>query len=225
MPETISLRRFLCLLLAFCSLLLAPCSLSASEPASLAPGLSYLHLSSAAGSEKAPHSATPAAGALVLDLRYVVAGEESAAALQSALAGRTGATPLFILVSPATPPALAQAITQSSGPVVTLGIAGSLPAPKVVVKTDAATDRQAYDALEAGTPVEALISGKIEKERFDEATLMKEFKNGNPDAEPPPAPDPTAPKSPAVPEKTLPLVDRVLQRAVHLHQALLALRR
>mgnify|MGYP000984374420 CR=1 FL=1 len=68
-----------------------------------------------------------------------------------------------------------------------------------------------------------VTTGKIEKERFDEATLVQEFNNGNPDAEPPPLPDPTQPKlNEAAPVKA-PLIDRVLQRAIQLHRALLAL--
>lgn len=115
------------------------------------------------------------------------------------------------------------AIAQTSA--LTLGAPGSAPAPNVVVQTAAAADRRAYDALETGTPLATLISGKVEKDRFDEATLVKEFKNGNPDASPPPLPDPTALKSAAAPEKLVPLTDRVLQRAVHLHRAGLVLRR
>ncbi|HKB56286.1 MAG TPA: hypothetical protein VKC51_01740, partial [Lacunisphaera sp.] len=122
-----------------------------------------------------------------------------------------------------TPAAIIATVAQSSA--LTLGASGSLPAPKVIVQADAATDRRAYDALETGTPLATLISGKIEKERFDEATLVKEFKNGNPDAEPPPLPDPAAPKLATALGKTVPLIDGVLQRAVHLHRALLALRR
>ena len=71
---------------------------------------------------------------------------------------------------------------------------------------------------------------------------MEEFKNGNPDAEPlpgnrpgqtpagpqagtvPPASDPTEAKAEAADAKPAPLVDRVLQRAMHLHRAKLALK-
>jgi hypothetical protein len=188
----------------------------------LGQGLAYLRIHSLADSEKALRSAVPGAGALVLDLRQVKANDDSVDALRAALGSHSTGAPLFILVSPATPPAVAQAIIQSSA--LTLGVAGSQPAPKVVVKTDAGTDRRAYDALDAGMPLDQLVSGKIEKARFSEATLVQEFKNGNPDAEPPPEPDPTAPKTAGAPEKAPPLVDRVLQRAVHLHHALLALR-
>jgi hypothetical protein len=197
---------------------------SGTELTDLGQGLSYLRIHSVADSEAALRKAVPGTGALVLDLRYATANDESAAALQTALAGRPAGTPLFILVSPATPPVLGPVIGAS--PALTLGAAGSLPTPKVIVQADAATDRRAYDALDAGTALPKLISGKIEKERFDEATLVQEFKNGNPDAAPLPAPDPTAPKPAGASEKEppAPLVDRVLQRAVHLHRALLALK-
>jgi hypothetical protein len=159
----------------------------------------------------------------VLDLRYAVADDAAAAALKTALAGRPAGAPLFIRVSPATSPALAAVIRQSLA--LTLGIPGSAPIPKVMVQADAAQDRLAYDALETGTALDKLISGKIEKERFDEASLVEEFKNGNPEAAPPEPPDPTVPKAEGTPTPPAPLADRVLQRAVHLHRALLALRR
>ncbi|MBI3884898.1 MAG: hypothetical protein HY302_04115, partial [Opitutae bacterium] len=151
-------------------------------------------------------------------LRYATASAESVAALRTALARRAPGAPLFVLVSPATPPALADAVAGE----LTLGPVGTVPAPKVVVHTDAATDRRAYDAHESGMALATLITGKIEKDRYDEASLMKDFKSGNTAAEPPPGPDPT---KPGAPEKVPTLTDRVLQRAVHLHRALLALRR
>jgi hypothetical protein len=195
---------------------------SGTELTDLGQGLSYLRIHSVADSEATLRKAVPGAGALVLDLRYATASDESSAALKAALAGRSSNAPLFILLSPATPPVLAPVI--SASPALTLGVAGSLPAPKIAVQTDAATDRHAYDALDTGTALQKLISGKIEKERFDEATLVQEFKNGNPGAEPPAAPDPTIAPPAGTAEKPVVLTDRVLQRAVHLHRALLALR-
>lgn len=193
-------------------------------PTDLGQGLGYLRIHSLADEEPALRRAVTGAGALVLDLRYATANEDSVAMLRATLAGRADAAPLLVLVGPATPALVGPALGKARG-VFTLGIVGSKPEPDVIVKSDAAADRRAYDALEAGTALEKLISGKIEKQRFDEATLVKEFKNGNSDAEPPPAPDPTASKPAAAPEKTPAPVDRVLQRAVHLHQGLLALRR
>jgi hypothetical protein len=102
---------------------------------------------------------------------------------------------------------------------VTLGVKGSRPEPLVVIAQTAEADRAAYAALKSGTPLAQLISGKIEKERFDEAALVKEFKNGNHDALPPGATTASDKESAAPP------VDRVLQRALHLHHALQALKR
>lgn len=218
------------LFFALGSLLLAPRSPGA-ELTDLGQGLSYLRVHSVADSEAVLRKAAPAAGALVLDLRYATADETSAAIVKTALTGRTA--PTFVLVSPATAPALAPVIAGS--PALTLGAPGSTPPPKVTVHIDAPADRKAFDALDAGTELSQLITGKIEKERYDEATLVQEFKNGNQDPAPPPAaplPADRAGQTPAA--TTLPPaggkesaapVDRVLQRAVHLHRALQALRR
>jgi hypothetical protein len=211
-------------LLALYSLLLAPC-LKATELTDLGQGLAYLRVHSVADSEAALRKAVPGAGALVLDLRYATADGTSAALVQAALAGRPARGPTFILVSPATAPALAPVIAASRA--LTLGAPGSTPAAKVTVQTTAAADRQAFDALDAGTELVKLITGKIEKERYDEATLVQEFRNGTPDPAPPPAADPTATKANVPAPEAAPAIptDRVLQRAVHLHRALLALRR
>jgi hypothetical protein len=190
----------------------------AAEPVDLGQGLGYLRVHSLADDQASIAQATHTTRALVLDLRYATANDESAAALRTALANRAPGTPLFVLVSPATPPAVANAAAGE----LTLGPVGTAPAPKVIVHTVAATDRRAFDAHESGLALDALITGKIEKERYDEASLMKDFKNGNTAAEPPPGPDPT---KPGAPEKVPTLTDSVLQRAVHLHRALLALRR
>ncbi len=210
------MKRILLLFSVLC--LLSP----GTELTDLGQGLAYLRIHSVAESAAALQKAVPGAGALVLDLRYVTVNDDAAASLKAALAGHGTATPLFLLVSPATPPELAAVIR--TAPVFTLGILGSVPAPKVVVQADGTADRRAYDALETGTALDKLVTGKLEKERFDEATLVHEFKNGNPDAEPPPPPDPTAPKPAGETEKPAPLTDRVLQRAIHLHRALLALK-
>ena len=237
------IRVFLGLLLVLGCLFLAPRSFAATtEPTDLGFNLSYLRVHSLADATPALGSALSASHAFVLDLRYATANDESVAVLRSALARHPREGSLFILISPATPAAVVEAINQTPGGCISLG-ATSTRSARIEVKADPAADRRAYDAWEAGTPVEALISGKIEKERFDEATLVQEFKNGNHDADlpgdrpgqtpagqqtgtvPPPGPDPTTAK-PGPPEtREAPLIDRVLQRAVQLHQAMLALRR
>jgi hypothetical protein len=190
----------------------------AAPPPEAAPGLAYLRVRDVAA-EAGPLAAALAPGrALVLDLRGARAGEADAAAFAAGLAGRTGRQPLFVLVGPDTPAGLVPERLPAG--VATLGVAGARPKPQVVVAQDPAADRLAFAALDEGRPLEELVGGRLDKERFDEASLVREFENGNPGAEPPPAPDP-ATSAPATPR---PPTDRVLQRAVNLHHALLAVR-
>lgn len=199
----------------------------ATELTDLGQGLSYLRVKSLAEVEKAIRSNVPSDRALVLDLRYSVADEASAAMLREVLAARRNAQqPLLVLVSPATPALAVRALDPLPARALVLGVDGSTPAPTVVVRGDAATDRRAYDAADGGMPLAALINGKLDKERYDEAALVREFSNGNRDPRPPPAPNPgtTAPTDPKKPEPVPALTDRVLQRAVQLHRALLAIR-
>jgi hypothetical protein len=116
----------------------------ATEPADLGQGLAYLRVESL--TQPLPAVAT----ALVLDLRYPTTHESSADTLKAFLAARPATASLFILVSPDTPAALAPIIAAS--PALTLGAPDSVPAPKVVVATTAASDRRAYNAFTSGTP-------------------------------------------------------------------------
>jgi hypothetical protein len=93
-------------------------------------------------------------------------------------------------------------------------------------------ERRAYDALEKGASIDSLISAPVVKERNDEERLDQEHLEDS--APPDQARD--APKSetadsapdagqPAMPPAPPPLIDPVLQRAVQLHRALVALKR
>jgi hypothetical protein len=193
----------------------------AAELTDLGQGLGYLRVHSLDAALK------PLAGngALVLDLRRSSFSPENTLAFQSALAGRaTPSGPLFVLVGPSTPATFVKSLPKE---IITLGISSTQPAPRVIVDQSPEADRLAYDALEAGTDVNELISGRIEKERYDEASLVQEFKGGNLEAHPP-LKKPTAAGGTTPPEpdqKNERLTDRVLQRAVHLHRALQALKR
>jgi hypothetical protein len=190
----------------------------AAPPAEVAPGLAYLRVRDVAA-EAGPLAAALAPGrALVLDLRGARAGGNDAAAFAGALAARTGRQALLVLVGPDTPAGLVPERLPAG--VVTLGVADARPRPQVVVAQEPDADRRAFAALDGGRPVEDLVGGRLDKERFDEASLVREFENGNAGAEPPPAPDPAA----GAPTAPRPLTDRVLQRAVHLHQALRAVK-
>jgi hypothetical protein len=213
--------------------LLLPALAHTAEPPDLGYNLTYLRVHSLVAALPELQTQLAEKHACVLDLRYATASDESAAALHTTLAAHPADTPLFVLISPDTPAALLQTINPlDHDKVITLGVAGSHPPPRIIVKTSAKTDRQAYDAFDQGTPLTELISGKIEKDRFDEAALVHEFKNGNPDPEQPAAPDPTQSDSTAdgakpsqpVAKTSEPLRDHVLQRALNLQQALMALR-
>jgi hypothetical protein len=191
------------------------------EPIDLGANLAYLHIKSLADAAPLLSTAQSAQRPLVLDLRYATSEAAALSVFQTALARHPA--PLFILFSTATPQEIIAVVKQSAGAIITLSVAGADAPAQIQVKADPAADRLAYEALGQGTLPAILVTGKIEKERFDEATLVQEFKNGNPDAEPPPLPDPTQPKlNEAAPVKA-PLIDRVLQRAIQLHRALLAL--
>ncbi|NBX59629.1 MAG: hypothetical protein EBT62_04080 [Opitutaceae bacterium] len=191
------------------------------EPIDLGANLAYLHIKSLADAAPLLSTAQSAQRPLVLDLRYATSEAAALSVFQTALARHPA--PLFILFSTATPQEIIAVVKQSAGAIITLSVAGADAPAQIQVKADPAADRLAYEALGQGTLPAILVTGKIEKERFDEATLVQEFKNGNPDAEPPPLPDPTQPKlNQAAPVKA-PLIDRVLQRAIQLHRALLAL--
>lgn len=198
----------------------APLAPTFNSVIQLSDGLGYIRAHRVGESLDLLRSAITADSALIYDLRYAKANDNDAPALASVLTLRKSAAPFFILVSPATAPELTAILLSLPPHAVTVGIPESLPAPQINVTQSADADRQAYDALESGTTLEALINGKIEKERFDEAQLVKEFQNGNLNAAPPPEPDPSKSGT----EKPAPLTDRVLQRAFHLQRALHALK-
>ncbi|MBC7369438.1 MAG: hypothetical protein H7343_21940, partial [Undibacterium sp.] len=173
---------------------------------------------------------------LVLDLRYATgdagAGVALAAWLKFHAAPRT---PVLLLANTATSPDLRAAFAQrdrATGLIV-LGSATNEFEPDIALAVEPAADRLAYDALGNGVALATLIAPPFEKIRNDEARLvaqrLPEHSPSTNNYSEPPVP-PTAPMvsipaaaSPAAPP--LPVVDVVLQRAVHLHRALLALKK
>jgi hypothetical protein len=207
-------------LLAISSLLLVSRA-RATELTDLGQGLGYLRVHSLDAAIKP----LAGSGALVLDLRHSSTSPETSIAFQAALAKRDDLTnPLYILVGPNTPVPFVNALPKA---VITLGIGGSQSAPRVIVDQSPEADQLAYDALESGTSLLDLISGRIEKDRYDEASLVQEFKGGNLEAHPPEKKPANASEAvpPVAESKPNRLTDRVLQRAVHLHRALQALKR
>ncbi len=204
--------------LALCLLgvALALRALAAPEVVELGDGLGYVRVHSAVVEREALAAALAQPRALVLDLRYPQDERGADEALRQALAGRATGARLYVLVSPATPVPVVGVVAAQGNRIVTLGVKGARPEPQVGVLQGADDDRRAFDAHTAGTALAELISGKIQKERYDEASLIEEFKHGFSDPKPVVAPSGDTPPR---------LTDRVLQRALHLHRAFLALRR
>lgn len=182
----------------------------AASAADLAPGLSYLRTT-----DPQAVAAALASGSVVLDLR---------AATEPVPAVRVPRTRvLLVLVSPKTPAATIPGA-------ITLGRADPALKTDLAVTTTAEADDQAVAALASGSAPETLIVENTAKPRYDESRLVHEHRNGSaetPSDEAAPAASPgetPASAKPAEPPPK-PVVDAVLQRAVHVYRGLVALKK
>lgn len=157
----------------------------------------------------------------IVDLRYLDADSPAAMAFATWLKERERAaprSPVFVLANSDTSSALRKALVarERSAGVVVVGIPARGFQPDVAVKATAADERRAYDEFAKGATVASLLADNPEKVRNDEASLSK---------------DPVAAASAADADDALkgkrasPPVDATLQRAVHLHRTLVALKR
>ncbi len=157
--------------------------------------------------------------ALVVDLRYANADSGAATEFFSGLRKRaSNKTPVFILANHATAPDLLRAITaggRGSG-IAVVGIAAPGFAPDVAVRGTADDEQLAYAALDQGTGLAKLLADNPGKVRNDEASLTR----GSAAETPAENGDTATPAG-----KAAPPVDATLQRAVHLHRSLQALRK
>lgn len=157
--------------------------------------------------------------ACVLDLRFAQGDTAAATALAGWLKFHAGRkTPVFVLANSRTSPSLLAPFASQTGMpgLVVIGPKGSAFEPDIAVPVAAETDRRAYEALEKGATVESLTVDSREKSRYDEAMLEREHLPDSALAD-----DPDKDK----PEQPPPLLDILLQRAIQLHRALLALKR
>ena len=205
---------------------------TAAAPLDLGQGLTYVRLRRLPGDLALLKAAWPSA-ALIVDARYPAA--EATPATAPDLAPRARTAPLLVLVGPGTPTGLLSALRQSAPGLITLGLAAPGLMPDIALDVKPETDRRAYDALEAGTPLDDLIGEKPAPARFNEAVLAREHENGGTDASDqapesgvrsdvaPEGAAPTAPVAAAKPAPPAPLKDVVLERAVQIHRGLQAL--
>jgi hypothetical protein len=164
----------------------------------------------------------------VLDLRFVRGDAAAGTALDAWLKFRaTSRTPVLLLINGETAAAvLAPLAARLPSPgLVVIGTASPGLTPDLALKLAPAEERLAYDALAAGATVESVLNDSPEKIRDDEAQLAKEHR-ARPTPAPPLSDDP--PDDPPSTKPTPPVappIDSALQRAVHLHRALKALKK
>ena len=162
-------------------------------------------------------------GALVLDLRYVRAADDAGSALATWFNSRKTSAPIFVLLNAETSPAVLSyfAGRPASPGLITLGGSSDHFEPDIALKISAGTERAAYDALEQGTPLATLLTDNSTKPRHDEASIAQDRIAAADDASDTDVVEPTPPVRPP----PAAMIDPALLRAVHLHRALLALRK
>jgi hypothetical protein len=215
--------------LAFFLLALAPLLAATPNPGrlerDLGQGLAYVRLRELpADLPRAPTRT----GAMVLDLRYTHGDQAAPAALGAWLQFRcTARTPVLLLVNAATAPALLDYLeaTDPLPGLVTLGPASSRFVPDLPLKIPPATELAAYTALDHGTPVTTLLTDQPDKPRHDEAAIALEHTVAPVTTDESTGLSDVPATAPLVPVPPPSLIDETLQRAVHLHRALLALKK
>ncbi len=163
---------------------------------------------------------------LILDLRGV--GEMTAegnARLNAVLAAGSVRTVRLVLVDPGTAPGVRAAVRAASGRILTLGANLPPEAVDVAVATPVEFDRRAVAALDDGKAPQELLATAPEKARYDESAMVRDHAKGLPIPEAPPEQETDDSKTPPPAPEDAVLVDRVLERALHLHRALRAIRR
>jgi hypothetical protein len=176
--------------------------------------------------------------AVVLDLRNAIGTQESVEQFAKLLddSPARGKALRIILINPQTAPGLIDAVSADRERQLTIGPSSPAVHPDVAVKVSAEEDRRAYDAMNAGLSLEKLISNKLEKRRFDEASLARNHSSTGPaepeegDLEtdlPDSIPSGQSAPNPPTPAKEAPAAphDLILERAIQVHRALTALKR
>jgi len=210
----------------------------AGEPAqeqNLGEGLAYFRVTNLAEQLPGIRAALEKNPALVLDLRGAVGNTTAARALRGALVPAKPDAPVarLVLINAATAPAIAFAlgggIDENSVPrtVVIAPASANVPAD-VKAPGTAEDDKRACEAIAKGAPLATLLNHQPDKQRNDEAALVRE-QNGDEQEDAgtdTPGDSASAPASAAsAPAKPAPLTDSVLQLAVQIHRSLLALKK
>jgi len=166
----------------------------------------------------------------VLDLRYVEGGPAEALALQAWLKFHASKrTPVIVLTNPQTAHGLVRPIVppEPRQGIIVIGSGEGAAKADLVVSISAPDERRAYDALQNDVALTVLLTDNPNKPRNDEARLARDYA-----LDQPPGGEAVRPTPPTNDEEktaqakaSLPPIDRALQRAVHVHRGLLALRK
>jgi hypothetical protein len=202
-------------------LCLALTGIAAAAPLThdLGQGLTYVHVASLPADLPGQKDLR----ACVLDLRYTPGDATAAAALAAWLKFHASArTPVLVLANADTAAALLEILTPGQLPAgtLTIGRVGNGFTPDIAVHTDAALERRAFDALARGTPPASLLQENSGKTRYDEAAIVRQLAGDEVPAGNARPPETDSADEPVPP----PLIDRTLQRAVHVHHGLAALK-
>jgi hypothetical protein len=167
----------------------------------------------------------------VLDLRYTPGNGAAADAVAAWLKTHaTNRTPVFVLANASTSSGLLALLARRNPNegVLLLGAASPGFSPDIPITIAPEAERQAYDFFETHADANALLKENTSKVRNDEARLSREHASGTNveeallESTTPTRLDDKIAMSPATPPQP---VDYVLQRALHLHRTLLALKK
>ena len=157
----------------------------------------------------------------VIDVRYTDADAVAVTTFVAWLRFRaTARTPVFVLANAATSAVLLDALANRGAVegAVVIGVPGGRFRPDSAVKSETEDERKAYEALEGGAALEALLADYPDKVRNDEASLVR-GQSGSGDT------PVDLPAENSARRRNTPTIDVALQRAVHLHRALVALKK
>jgi hypothetical protein len=181
----------------------------------LGEGLGYVRLQELPG-DLIPSNASPVVPSVV-DVRYLLADTASASAFEAWLNLRARSrAPVFVLANEATSPEVLQLLSRraAGSGVVVVGTQAQQFEPDFMVLTSRENERRAYEALAEGASLVSLLTDNPGKVRHDEASLSRERPE-----------EPSAELAVNGNAAQRPPLDVTLQRAVHLHRALMALRK
>jgi hypothetical protein len=171
----------------------------------------------------------------VLDVRYVRGDPSAGTALDAWLKFHaTSRTPVLLLINAETEATVLASLAARlpAAGLVVIGTASPGLTPDLVLKITPTEERRAYDALATGATIESLLNDNPTKIRDDEARLVKDYARRPDPAAPTVAPlTDDYPSAATDSERTtsnkpsVAPIDSALQRAVHLHRALKALKK